>query len=114
MKCFDYFSGPSCTALLENIADQVNDKKIEGVTDLRDESDRTGIRIVIELKREANPELVMNMLWTKTGLETSFGGNLLALVSGGSQPQRVTLRSALKEFLEFRLVRVLLLLKCIL
>eukprot|EP00814_Leptocylindrus_danicus_P000581 CAMPEP_0116011712 /NCGR_PEP_ID=MMETSP0321-20121206/4717_1 /TAXON_ID=163516 /ORGANISM="Leptocylindrus danicus var. danicus, Strain B650" /LENGTH=917 /DNA_ID=CAMNT_0003480969 /DNA_START=98 /DNA_END=2851 /DNA_ORIENTATION=- len=88
--------------LLEKIANLVNDKKIEGVADLRDESDRDGIRVVIELKRDAIPAIVQNNLFQKTPLQTSFSGNLLALMGSGTQPERFTLRSALDYFLDFR------------
>jgi DNA gyrase subunit A len=89
-------------SLLEKIADLVNDKKLDGISDLRDESDRDGIRVVIELKRDAVPALVQNNLFKKTALQTSFSGNMLALVDEGRQPMRVTLRSALMDFIGFR------------
>lgn len=89
-------------ALLERIAALVNEKKILGVSDLRDESDREGLRIVIELKRDAIPEIVLNNLFQKTPLQTSFSGNFLAIVNDGSTPGRFTLRSALEQFLAFR------------
>jgi len=89
-------------ALLERIADMVNEKKIEGVADLRDESDRDGIRVVIELKRDAVAAVVQNNLFKKTSLQTSFSGNFLALMGSGTIPQRFTLRSALDTFLDFR------------
>lgn len=89
-------------ALLEKIADLVNDKKLEGVADLRDESDRDGIRVVIELKRDAVPSIVQNNLFKKTALQTTFSGNFLALMGGGTVPQRFTLRVALNTFLDFR------------
>ena len=88
--------------LLEKIADLVNEKKLEGISDLRDESDRDGIRVVIELKRDAVPALVQNNLFKKTALQTTFSGNMLALVDDGKQPQRITLRSALQNFIDFR------------
>ena len=90
------------SALLEKIADLVNDKKLEGVADLRDESDRDGIRVVIELKRDAVPSIVQNNLFKKTPLQTTFSGNFLALMGGGTVPQRFTLRGALNTFLDFR------------
>ena len=92
--------------LLEKIADMVNDKKLEGISDLRDESDRDGVRLVIELKRDAVPALVQNNLFKKTALQTTFSGNMLALVDAGKQPRRVTLRSALSEFIAFRFATV--------
>jgi DNA gyrase subunit A len=88
--------------LLEKIADLVNDKKLEGIADLRDESDRDGIRVVIELKRDAVAAVVLNNLYKKTPLQTSFSGNFLALMGEGTKPQRFTLRSALECFLDFR------------
>ncbi|KAI2491490.1 DNA Topoisomerase IV [Fragilaria crotonensis] len=88
--------------LLEKIADLVNDKKLEGIADLRDESDRDGIRVVIELKRDAVAAVVLNNLYKKTPLQTSFSGNFLALMGSGTKPQRFTLRSALECFLDFR------------
>lgn len=88
--------------LLEKIADLVNNKKIEGITDLRDESDRQGIRVVIELKRDAVPAVVQNNLYKKTALQTSFSGNMLALVDEGKQPMRLSLRNCLELFIQFR------------
>ena len=90
------------TALLENIAEMVNDKKIEGIADLRDETNREGMRMVIELKRDAVPDLVLNNLFKKTALQTTVSGNLLALVGEGKQPSRITLKDALKIFIDFR------------
>ena len=94
-------------SLLEKIANLVNDKKLEGIADLRDESDRDGIRVVIELKRDAVVDVVLNNLYTKTPLQTSFSGNFLALMAAPDDPlsltpQRFTLRSALDCFLDFR------------
>jgi len=89
-------------ALIEKIAQLVNDKKIDGVADLRDESDRDGIRIVIELKRDAQPNVVLNNLYKKTPLQTTFSGNFLALMGEHNKPQRFTLRTALECFLDFR------------
>ena len=90
------------SGLLEKIADLVNEKKLEGITDLRDESDRHGIRVVIELKRDAIPAVVQNNLFKKTALQTTFSGNMLALVDEGKQPQRLNLRGALNIFIKFR------------
>eukprot|EP00557_Chaetoceros_sp_GSL56_P013786 CAMPEP_0176483174 /NCGR_PEP_ID=MMETSP0200_2-20121128/3780_1 /TAXON_ID=947934 /ORGANISM="Chaetoceros sp., Strain GSL56" /LENGTH=905 /DNA_ID=CAMNT_0017879563 /DNA_START=100 /DNA_END=2814 /DNA_ORIENTATION=+ len=90
------------SSLLEKIAEMVNDKKIDGIADLRDESDRDGIRVVIELKRDAVPAVVQNNLFKKTPLQTSFSGNFLALMGSGTVPRRFTLRSALECFLDFR------------
>ncbi len=89
-------------ALLERIADMVNDKKLEGISDLRDESDRDGIRVVIELKRDAVPTVVENNLFKKTPLQTAFSGNFLALSSDGRQPQRLLIRETLQTFVDFR------------
>jgi len=90
------------SALLEKIADLVNDKKLDGIADLRDESDRDGIRVVIELKRDAVAAVVQNNLYKKTSLQTTFSGNFLALMGSGTVPRRFTLRSALDCFLDFR------------
>jgi DNA gyrase subunit A len=87
-------------ALVEKIAELVNDKKITGISDLRDESDRQGLRIVIELKREAQPEMVLNSLYKYTTMRTTFAVNMLALVDG--QPRVISLKEALHEFIEFR------------
>lgn len=88
--------------LLEKIADMVNEKKLDGISDLRDESDRDGIRMVLELKRDATPEVVLNNLYKKTSLQTAFPGNIVALVSNGRQPQRINLKQALEIFINFR------------
>ena len=88
-------------ALIERIADLVNDKKLDGISDTRDESDRDGMRIVIELKRDAYPQVVLNNLYKQTPLQTNFGANMLALVDG--EPQSLTLRDFLKVFLDFRI-----------
>lgn len=94
-------------ALLEKIANLVNEKKLEGIADLRDESDRDGIRVVVELKRDAVPAVVLNNLYKKTSLQMSFSGNFLALMGGKDDssaltPRRFTLREALDCFLDFR------------
>jgi len=86
--------------LIEQIADLVNDKKIEGIGDLRDESDREGMRIVIELKRDAVAEIVINQLYKHTALQDSFGVNMLAIVDG--KPRLLNLKEALKAFLDHR------------
>ena len=86
--------------LIEQIADLVNDKKIEGIGDLRDESDREGMRIVIELKRDAIAEIVINQLYKHTALQDSFGVNMLAIVDG--KPKLLNLKEALKAFLDHR------------
>jgi DNA gyrase subunit A len=87
-------------ALLERIAELVREGRIDGVTDLRDESNRQGIRVVIELRREAPEEVVLNQLYKQTPLQTTFGVNMLALVNG--RPQLLTLKEALAQFVEFR------------
>jgi DNA gyrase subunit A len=88
------------TALLERIAELVRGKHIEGIADIRDESDREGMRIVIELKREATPEIVLNQLFRFTQLQTNFGVNMLALDAG--RPRLLSLKDALKTFIAFR------------
>ncbi|MDT9338559.1 DNA topoisomerase 4 subunit A [Trichodesmium erythraeum 21-75] len=85
---------------IEKTADLVNAGKIEGIADLRDESDRSGIRVVIELKREADPSVVLHHLYRNTDLLSKFGAIMLALVNG--QPQQLSLRTLLQEFLNFR------------
>jgi DNA gyrase subunit A len=87
-------------ALIEKIAELVNDKKIEGISDIRDESDRDGMRIVIELKRDAYPKVVLNNLYKQTPIQSNFGANMLALVN--SEPQLLTLKRFLQVFLDFR------------
>jgi DNA gyrase subunit A len=86
--------------LLERIAELVRAKTVEGISDLRDESDRDGMRIVIELKREATPEVVLNHLYRFTQLQISFGVNMLALDNG--QPRLMGLKDALQIFIRFR------------
>jgi DNA gyrase subunit A len=88
-------------ALIEKIAELVNDKRIEGIADIRDESDRQGMRIVIELKRDAYPRVVLNNLYKQTPLQANFGANMLALVNG--EPQTLTLKQFLNVFLDFRI-----------
>ncbi len=88
--------------LIKAMADQVNDKRLEGISDIRDESDRTGMRIVIELKRDANPQIVLNKLFTQTSLQTTFAINMLALVKNQSQPKVLSLREILDEYLIFQ------------
>ena len=87
------------TMLLKAMADQVKDKRIEGISDLRDESDRNGMRIVIELKRDANPQVVLNNLFKQTSLQTSFGIIMLALVDDQKQPKILSLRQIIDEYL---------------
>ena len=88
--------------LIKNMADQVEEKKLEGISDIRDESDRNGMRIVIELKRDANPQVVLNRLFAQTQLQTTFAINMLALVNNQSQPKILSLRHILDEYLKFQ------------
>ncbi|GEO82666.1 DNA gyrase subunit A [Pararhodospirillum oryzae] len=87
-------------AMVEKIADLVRDKKLEGISDIRDESDRRGVRVVIEVKRDAVAEVVLNQLYRFTPLQSSFGVNMLAL--NGGRPQLMTLRAMLEAFIAFR------------
>jgi DNA gyrase subunit A len=87
-------------AMIEKMAEMVNDKKLDGISDIRDESDRQGMRVVIELKRDAYPQVVLNNLYKQTPLQASFGMNMLAIVDG--EPRLLTLRDALQVFLDFR------------
>ena len=86
--------------LIEKIAELVNDKRIEGIADIRDESDRNGMRIVIELKRDAYPRVILNNLYKQTPLQANFGANMLALVDG--EPQLLAIKKFLQVFLDFR------------
>ncbi len=88
--------------LIKSIADQVEDKRIEGISDIRDESDRNGMRMVIELKRDANPQVVLNRLFTQTQLQTTFAINMLALVENQRQPKILSLRHIIDEYLKFQ------------
>ena len=88
--------------LIKNMAEQVEDKRLEGISDIRDESDRDGMRIVIELKRDANPQVVLNRLFAQTQLQTSFSINMLALVNNQSQPKILSLRHIIDEYLTFQ------------
>ncbi len=88
--------------LIKNIADQVREKRLEGISDLRDETDRNGMRIVIELKRDANPQVVLNRLYAQTALQSSFSINMLALVNNQTQPKILSLRHILDEYLTFQ------------
>ncbi|MBD2459633.1 DNA gyrase subunit A [Oscillatoria sp. FACHB-1407] len=87
-------------ALIEKIAEMVNDRRLEGISDIRDESDRDGMRIVIELRRDAYPRVVLNNLYKQTPLQANFGVNMLALVNG--EPQLLSLKQFLEVFLDFR------------
>ncbi len=88
--------------LIKTIADQVHDKRIEGISDLRDETDRDGMRIVIELKRDANPQVVLNTLFKQTQMQTTFAITMLALVNNQSQPKILSLRHILDEYIAFQ------------
>ena len=88
--------------LIKNIADQVHEKRLEGISDLRDETDRNGMRMVIELKRDANPQVVLNRLFAQTAMQSSFSINMLALVNNQSQPKILSLRHILDEYLAFQ------------
>jgi len=87
-------------SLIERIAELVKDKKLTGISDLRDESDRQGMRIVIELKREAQPQMVLNSLYKFTSMQSAFYANMLALVDG--QPRVLSLKTALQQYIKFR------------
>ena len=88
--------------LIKSMADQVEDKRLEGISDIRDESGRSGMRIVIELKRDANPQVVMNRLFAQTALQSSFSINMLALVDDQKQPKLLSLRHIIDEYLAFQ------------
>ena len=88
--------------LIKAIADQVEDKRLEGISDIRDESDRNGMRIVIELKRDGNPQVVLNRLFAQTQLQTTFAINMLALVENQRQPKILSLRHIIDEYLKFQ------------
>ena len=88
--------------LIKNIAEQVKDKRIDGISDLRDETDRNGMRMVIELKKDANPQVVLNNLFKQTALQSSFGIIMLALVDDQKQPRILSLRQILDEYLTFQ------------
>ncbi len=87
-------------AMIEKIAEMVNEKRLDGISDIRDESDREGMRVVIELKRDAQAQVVLNNLYKQTPLQTNFSVNMLAIV--GQEPRLLTLRDALQVFLDFR------------
>ena len=88
--------------LIATIAENVRDKRIEGISDLRDETDRNGMRVVIELKKDANPQVVLNRLFAQTQMETTFGVTMLALVNNQQQPKILSLRHMLDEYLAFQ------------
>src|SRR5207237_7212237 len=86
--------------LIERIAELVNEKKLDGIADLRDESDRNGMRIVVELKRDSVPQIILNKLYKLTPMQSSFGVIHLSIVNG--QPRALTLKQMLEAFIEFR------------
>ena len=88
--------------MIKNIAEQVKDKRLEGISDLRDETDRNGMRVVIELKKDANPQVVLNTLFKQTSLQSSFGIIMLALVDNQKQPKILSLRQILDEYLTYQ------------
>ena len=88
--------------LIKTIADQVKEKRLEGISDLRDETDRNGMRIVIELKKDANPQVVLNQLFAQTAMQSSFSVIMLALVDNQRQPRILSLRNVLDEYLAFQ------------
>ena len=88
--------------LIKSMAEQVEDKRLEGISDIRDETDRNGMRIVIELKKDANPQVVLNRLFAQTQLQTTFAINMLALVNNQSQPKILSLRHILDEYIAFQ------------
>ena len=88
--------------LIRNIADQVKDKRLDGISDLRDETDRNGMRIVIELKKDANPQVVLNKLFKQTAMQSNFSVIMLALVDNQKQPKVLTLRGILDEYIAFQ------------
>ncbi len=89
--------------LIKKIAEQVKDKRIEGISDLRDETDRNGMRMVIELKKDANPQVVLNNLFQQTEMQSTFGIIMLALVDDQKQPKILSLRQILDEYLRFQI-----------
>ena len=88
--------------MIKNMADQVKDKRLEGISDIRDETDRNGMRIVIELKKDANPQVVLNKLFIQTAMQTTFSVNMLALVDDQKQPKILSLRNVLDEYIAFQ------------
>ena len=88
--------------LIANMAEQVRDKRLEGISDIRDETDRNGMRVVVELKKDANPQVVLNRLFAQTQMQTTFGVTMLALVNNQQQPKILSLRHMLDEYLTFQ------------
>ena len=89
--------------LIKNMADQVNEKRLEGISNITDQTDRSGMRIVIDLKRDANPQVVLNRLFAQTQMQTSFAINMLALVDDQKQPKILSLRHIIDEYLVFQM-----------
>ena len=94
--------GVAKNRLLESIAAMVNEKRLDGLANVRDESSMEGLRIVFEVKRDAEAAVVLNNLYKRTALQQSFAGNMMAVLGGGRMPELLTLRRALLEFIEFR------------
>ena len=88
--------------LIKSMADQVKDKRLEGISDIRDETDRNGMRVVIELKKDANPQVVLNKLFMQTAMQTNFSVIMLALVDNQKQPKILTLKNVLDEYIAFQ------------
>ena len=88
--------------LIKTMAEQVEDKRLEGISDIRDETDRNGMRVVIELKKDVNPQVVLNRLYKQTALQSSFAVNMLALVDDQTQPKILSLRGILEEYVAFQ------------
>ena len=88
--------------LIKNMAEQVKDKRLDGISDIRDETDRNGMRIVIELKKDANPQVVLNKLFTQTAMQSNFSVIMLALVDDQKQPKILTLKNVLDEYIAFQ------------
>ena len=94
--------GVAKNTLLERIAAMVNEKKLDGIAEIRDESSMQGTRVVFEIKRDADPLVVLNNMYKRSSLQNSFSGNLMAVVGKGRMPEQLTLRSALQAFIDFR------------
>lgn len=88
--------------LIKNMADLVHEKKLDGITDIRDETDRTGMRIVIELRKDVNPQVVLNKLFSQTQLQITFGVNMIALVDNQTQPRMLSLKKILEEYISYQ------------
>ena len=99
---FEEFGQVNKRQLIAAMAEQVRDKRLEGISDIRDETDRNGMRVVIELKKDANPQVVLNRLFAQTQMQTTFGVTMLALVNNQQQPKILSLRHMLDEYLAFQ------------